>query len=100
MAGVGGKTAHPLLRSQGPPLTVGPRQVRGLDAGQHHIQGFGQPPDLGVRGRMVDAPGQVTARDRHRCCLDPRQRREAGPHQRHAEAGQQDDGDGPGQQVG
>jgi hypothetical protein len=49
---------------------------------------------------MVDAPGEVTARDRRRRRLDLPQRRQAGPHQRQSEAGEQHDGRGCGQRVG
>ena len=100
MAGISDKTPHPLLRAQRPPFTVRSRQVCGLDAGQHHIQGLGQTPDLGVPGRMVDAPGQVAARDRLRLRLDPCQRRQAGARERQADPGQQDDGNGAGERVG
>ena len=100
VAGVRDEAAHAFLGPQGTRLAVRSRQVGGLDAGQHHIQRFGQPPDLGVSGRLVDAPGQVTGRDRRGRRLDPGQRRQAGPHQRQAEAGQQNDADGSGHRVG
>jgi len=100
VARVGDETLHPLLRSPGAGLAVRSRQVRGLDAGQHPVQRAGQPPDLGIPGRMVDAPGQVTAGDRGCRRLDSLERRQAGPHQRQADTSQQHDGDAPGQRVG
>jgi hypothetical protein len=50
--------------------------------------------------RRIRSPGGVTARDRRGRRLDPPKRRQAGPHQRQADAGEQDDGDGPGERVG
>ena len=100
MAGIGDETPHPVLRLQGAGLAVRSRQVGGLDAGKHHVQRLGQPPDLGIPRRMVDAPGEVTARDRRRRRLDLPKRRQAGPHQRQSEAGEQHDGGGRGQRVG
>ena len=100
MAGVGDETPHPLLRSPGAGLAVRSRQVSVLDAGQHHVQRFGQPPDLGVLGGIVDAPGEVTVSDRRSRRLDLPERRQASPHQRQADACQQHDGDAPGQRVG
>ena len=57
-------------------------------------------PTSVLPGRMVDAPGEVTARDRRRRRLDLPKRCQAGPHQRQAEASEQHDGGGRGQRVG
>ena len=75
VAGVADETPHPLLRCPGAGLAVRSRQVGGLDGGQHHIQRLGQPPDLGIAGRMVDAPGEVTASDCRGRQLDLPERR-------------------------
>ena len=90
MAGIGHELPHPLLRPAGGQLGRGAGRERRLDLGQHGIERPAQPPDLGARIALRDAPGQVPGRDGPGGLLDVGQRAQARPDHRDPDDAQQD----------
>ena len=63
VGGVGHEAAQPGLGGPQPPLRGHPGAEGRLDAGQHDVEGPGQPPDLGLVVLAGDPLGQVAGGD-------------------------------------